>query len=158
MVARAFGHRVCIGMSHVRRLDHVAIVVRSTSEALAFYEEHLGLRVASSEELDSPPVRLTYLDLGNAYLQLVEPLDPESAIAGWLAEHGEGLHHVCFGVDDVRSAVSELNDPGAAVVLGNGRGRASGFVTAADSHGVRIECTAFDHAADVESTAGFLPR
>ena len=49
-------------------------------------------------------MRLTYLDAGNAFLQLVEPLDPASALATWLDEHGEGLHHICFGVDDVPAA------------------------------------------------------
>ena len=143
-------------MSLVRRLDHVAILVRSTDEALRFYEGHLGLRVQSSEEIDSPHVRLTYLDTGNALLQLVEPLDPGSPLSGWLDEHGEGLHHVCFSVDDVADAVRSLSDPGAEVALGNGRGRASSFVTAEDSHGVRIECTAFDRAADVDAVPGYL--
>jgi methylmalonyl-CoA/ethylmalonyl-CoA epimerase len=144
-------------MTLLRRLDHVAIVVRSTDGALRFFEKHLGLRVRATEEIASPRVRLTYLDLGNAYLQLVEPLEPGSPIAAWLDEHGEGLHHVCFGVDDVAAAVAELSDPGASVVLGNGRGRVSSFVTAANSHGVRIECTAFEKDADVDAAAGFLP-
>lgn len=143
-------------MSPVRRLDHVAILVRSTDEALRFYQGRLGLRVQSSEEVDSPRVRLTYLDTGNAYLQLVEPLDPLSPLAVWLEEHGEGLHHICFGVSDVAEAVAAISDPGAAVALGNGRGRASSFVTVAASNGVRIECTEFDRAEDVDASPGWL--
>ena len=50
-----------------------------------------------------------------------------------------------------------LSDPGAPVVLGNGRGRVSSFLTAAGSHGVRIECTEFDRATDVDASPGFLP-
>lgn len=144
-------------MTPLRRLDHVAVVVRSTDEALRFYEDRLGLQVHSSEEIDAPHVRLTYLDAGNAFLQLVEPLDGESPLNAWLDEHGEGLHHICFGVDDVVDAVSALSDAGAPVVVGSGRGRLSSFVTAARSHGVRIECTEFDHSVDVGATAGFLP-
>ena len=96
------------------------------------------------------------MDTGNAFLQLVEPLDETSSIAGWLSEHGEGLHHVCFGVDDVEQAVTSLSDPGAPVVLGNGAGRVSSFVTAAGSHGVRIECTEFRRDEDVEAQPGWL--
>ena len=81
-------------MSLVRRLDHVAVLVRSTDEALRFYADHVGLSVVSSEEIDSPHVRLTYLDTGNAFLQLVEPLDAESPLGVWLDKHGEGLHHL----------------------------------------------------------------
>ena len=58
----------------LRRLDHVAVLVRDTDEALRFYSGRLGLAVASSEEIPSPHVRLTYLDAGNAYIQLVQPL------------------------------------------------------------------------------------
>lgn len=143
-------------MSHVRRLDHVAILVRSTDEALRFYEGRVGLQVHSSEEIESPHARLTYLNTGNAFLQLVEPLDATSPLAAWLEEHGEGLHHICFGVEEVEVAVAAMSDPGSAVALGNGRGRPSSFVTASASHGVRIECTGFDRSEDVDSSAGWL--
>jgi methylmalonyl-CoA/ethylmalonyl-CoA epimerase len=139
----------------IRRLDHVAVLVRSTDESLQFYRDRLGLAVHSSEELDAPRVRLTYLDAGNAYIQLVEPLDSTSPLASWLEENGEGLHHICFGVDDVPAAVSELSDPGSDVVLGSGRGRISSFVTT-DGKGVRIECTEFRQEEDVDGAAGWL--
>jgi methylmalonyl-CoA/ethylmalonyl-CoA epimerase len=156
MVALPHDGRERVHMTLVRRLDHVAVVVWSTSEALKFYEGHLGLRVQSSEEIESPPVRLTYVDTGNAFLQLVEPLDPTSSIAAWLEEHGEGLHHICFGVDDVEHAVTALSDPGTSIMLGNGRGRVSSFVSTGDSHGVRIECTEFQRASDVDAVRGYL--
>jgi methylmalonyl-CoA/ethylmalonyl-CoA epimerase len=140
----------------LRRLDHVAVLVRDTEEALRFYHERLGLPLHSSEEIDHPHVRLTYLDAGNAYLQLVEPLDPDSPLADRLDEDG-GLHHVCFGVDDVPEAVAALSEPGAPIVLGSGRGRVSGFITNADTNGVRIECTEFVRAEDVAATPGWLP-
>jgi methylmalonyl-CoA/ethylmalonyl-CoA epimerase len=141
----------------IRRLDHIAIVVRDTGAALAYFSDRLGLRVVHQDELDSPPVRLTYLDVGNTYLQLVEPRDPESELAGWLDEHGEGLHHVCFGVDDVGAAVEELADPTAAArQLGQGRGRVSAFVPNGAPHGVVVECTEFRREEDVDRTAGWL--
>ena len=144
-------------MSVLRRLDHVAVLVRSTDDALRFYRDHLGLTVHSSEEIPTPPVRLTYLDAGNAFVQLVEPLEGDSDLAKWLEAHGEGLHHICFGVDDVAGAVSTLSDDGSPVVLGTGRGRVSGFVTTSGGNGVRIECTEFDRALDVEDAPGWLP-
>ncbi len=144
-------------MSILRRLDHVAVLVRSTDDALRFYRDHLGLAVHSSEEIPTPPVRLTYLDAGNAFVQLVEPLERDSDLAKWLEAHGEGLHHICFGVDDVAGAVSTLSEDGSPVMLGTGRGRVSGFVTTSGGNGVRIECTEFDRALDVEDAPGWLP-
>jgi methylmalonyl-CoA/ethylmalonyl-CoA epimerase len=141
----------------LRRLDHVAVVVRSTEAALRYYTGRLGLHVHSSEEIDVPHVRLTYLDAGNTFLQLVEPLDDASALGSWLDEHGEGLHHICFGVEDVATAVAALSDDGAAPVLGTGRGRISAFVSGGATHGVRIECTEFSHRQDVDLVSGWLP-
>ena len=143
-------------MTVLRRLDHVAVAVRDTEESLRYFSGQLGLRVASSEELASPRVRLTYLDAGNAYIQLVQPLDGESEIARWLGANGEGVHHICFGVDDVPAAIERLSPTGVRPVLGSGRGRVSGFVPDG-SHGVRLECTEFDYAEDVERCPGWLP-
>ena len=143
-------------MSLLRRLDHVAVVVRSTEHALRFYRDRLGLDVHSTEEIHEPHVRLTYLDAGNTYVQLVEPLDDESPLVAWLEEHGEGLHHICFGVDDVSAAIAALSDNEGTVTLGSGRGRPSGFVTTNGGHGVRIECTEFVRDVDVDSTSGWL--
>ena len=144
-------------MTSLRRLDHVAVAVRSTDEALRYFRDRLGLRVAHSEEIPVPSVRLTYLDCGNAYIQLVEPLDESSPIAEHLREHGEGLHHICFGVDEVAYALAALAEPGAPPAkLGSGRGRVSAFLPGPARHGVRVECTEFSYEQDVESAPGWL--
>lgn len=140
-------------MSVLRRLDHVAMAVRDTAVALEQFSGRLGLRVVSSEDLERPPVRLTYLDCGNCYLQLVEPLDESSELAQLLRDRGEGLHHICFGVDDIDEAVHALS--GATAPHGSGRGRASAFVPG-QAHGVRCEVTEFRAHEDVERTPGYL--
>jgi methylmalonyl-CoA/ethylmalonyl-CoA epimerase len=114
--------------------------------------------VISSEELERPHVRLTYLDAGNAFIQLVEPLDDTTDLARHLAEHGEGLHHICFGVDDVlESARSLAEGTVPEPVAGSGRGRMSAFVPGRIVHGARIECTEFDYQVDVVQRTGWLP-
>ncbi len=141
----------------IRRLDHVAVAVSDTEAALAHFRDHLGLEVVAVDYPPEVPVRLTYLDLGNAWLQLVEPLDPEYPLAAWLVSHGEGLHHICFGVDDVGSELKRLGPPGdPPPPLGSGRGRPAGFTAGEPPHGVRIECTVFDRQADVAEIAGML--
>jgi methylmalonyl-CoA epimerase len=126
----------------LRRLDHVAVAVRDTDAALRHFRDALGLRVAAVDEPPEIPVRLTYLDLGNTYLQLVEPLDGESAVARWLAEHGDGLHHLCFEVEELGGALARLRPDGEPQpALGSGRGRPTGFVAGEPPHGVPIELT-----------------
>jgi methylmalonyl-CoA epimerase len=140
----------------IRRLDHVAIAVRDTARALDYFGTRLGLSVVAEDVIARPHVRLTYLDAGNAYIQLVEPLDGDSPIATHLAAHGEGLHHICFGVDDVEAAAGALGEPGSPVNLGSGRGRVSAFVPGEHHHGVPIECTEFDLEEDVHGIRGWL--
>ena len=143
-------------MTLLRRLDHVAVAVRDTDESLRYFRDRLGLQVVSAEELESPHVRLTYLDAGNAYIQLIEPLDRNADLSGWLDEHGEGVHHLCFGVDDVLAAARELAAGGEAPKAGSGRGRVSAFVPGASAHGLRLECTEFRRDEDVDGNAGWL--
>lgn len=129
----------------LRRLDHIAIAVRSTDDAVRYFCGTLGLEVVHIDELETPPVTLIYLDAGNLYIQLVAPRAP-CDISRWLAEHGEGLHHVCFGVDDVSETVGALSD-GNQWDLGSGRGRVAAFVRNGTPFGVLIECTEF-HPGD----------
>jgi len=135
-------------MNAIRRLDHVAIVVRDTGAALERFAGEYGLPVIASEEIERPPVRLTYLDCGNAYIQLVEPLDDASPVAEYLAAAGEGLHHICFGVEDVPAAATELAGGVPPAAIGSGRGRPSAFVAGEPPSGVRIEVTELDNSAD----------
>jgi methylmalonyl-CoA/ethylmalonyl-CoA epimerase len=138
----------------IRRLDHVAILVRSTDSALEYFAGRLGLPVVSTEVRADLEVRLTYLSTGNAFIQLVEPLSDDGALAADLAERGEGLHHVCFGADDPVADAAALGAGPARA--GGGRGRVSAFVPGPQHHGVLVECTAFDVAEDVERSAGAL--
>jgi methylmalonyl-CoA/ethylmalonyl-CoA epimerase len=140
-------------VSLIRRLDHVAIAVRDTDVALRTYQGALGLPIVHEEVLEGLSVRLTYLDAGNAYIQLVEPLEPTVELSRWIDEHGEGLHHICFGVDDPVAAAAELAQDGSPPpVPGSGRGRVSSFVPGDLFHGVRVECTEFRREEDLLPT------
>jgi methylmalonyl-CoA/ethylmalonyl-CoA epimerase len=141
----------------IRRLDHVAVAVADTDAALVYFRDQLGLEVVAVDFPPEVPVKLTYLDLGNTYLQLVEPLDPEHALASWLEANGEGLHHICFGVDDVTEELARVAPENLPLLpIGSGRGRPAGFAAGALPHGVRIECTTFTRPDDVEDVAGWL--
>ena len=88
-----------------RGLDHIAIVVEDTEEALRVYRDRFGFRVLLSETMDDGSVRLTHLDLGNTQLQLVEPLVKGHPLWDFLGEHGTALHHLCLEVDDLEGAI-----------------------------------------------------
>jgi methylmalonyl-CoA epimerase len=144
-------------MARVRRVDHIAIRISDTDRAVREIGERLGLTAVHTETLSDPAVRLTYLDAGNVFIQLVEPLDPESDMARELRENGEGVHHVCFAVDDVAEAIAEGHEVDGSAVVGTGRGRVSAFPPNANCCGMRFEFTEFRFAEDVDQTRGWIP-
>ncbi|MDV6033680.1 MAG: VOC family protein [Phycisphaera sp. RhM] len=128
-----------------KQLDHIAIVVRDTEEALAFYRDTLGLPVVLSEVIPSGNVRLTHLDMGNVHLQLVQPLTEDHPLQTHLAEHGEGLHHLCFQTNDVSESLASLPARGMRAKSETPhdapRGRKAGFIDPATTRGVVWEMT-----------------
>ncbi|MBI3862480.1 MAG: VOC family protein [Planctomycetia bacterium] len=128
-----------------RSLDHVAIVVPDTEEALKVWRDRVGLTVLLSEVVNNGAIRLTHLDLGNTHLQLVQPLSAEHPLHAWLAQHGPGLHHLCFRVDDVGQALVELPPlglPAAAPAPHQGtQGKRALFLDKSASQGVQLEVT-----------------
>ncbi len=126
-----------------QRIDHVAIVVADMDASIAWYRESLGLVVDSDELIhgDTQNVRLVFLtpaagSIGATALQLLSPI-ASGPIGRYLAEHGEGLHHVCFEVDDVAAATEQLGDRQTVPFVG-GKGRLCSFPEGVPSN-VRLE-------------------
>ena len=93
-------------------IDHVAVVVRSIDDSLARYRVLLGWEPESEPRVfEGQRVRLCFLAFGPppaARLELVEPTDPESGVARFLADRGEGLHHVCLRSDNLPADLAAL--------------------------------------------------
>ncbi len=95
-------------MTPVNRVHHTGMVVRSLDDAYAFYRDTLGLPLLKEEVIQDQGVRAALLDLGNSLLELLEPVEPDTGIARFLERRGEGLHHVCLEVNDIRAALADL--------------------------------------------------
>ncbi|MEJ2600174.1 MAG: VOC family protein [Anaerolineales bacterium] len=126
-------------------LDHLAIVVPDTEDALKIWRDQLGLTVLFAEDVNNGTVRLTHLDLGNTQLQLVEPLTSDHPLRAWLQAHGPGLHHVCLGVENVTTAGKLLEAQGVpagepAPHQGT-QGKRALFLDPAAIQGVQVELT-----------------
>jgi methylmalonyl-CoA/ethylmalonyl-CoA epimerase len=123
----------------LRAVDHVAIVVHSIDQSLSLYTERLGLQLMHDEVLTEINVRLAYLDCGNTALQLVEPLG-SGAISDHLDARGEGLHHICFVVDQIEDSLQEMTENASTEIFQGGRNRRACFLTYRPN-GIRIEIT-----------------
>lgn len=124
-----------------RGLDHIAIAVPDTAAALRLWRDMFGFPLRYSEVVNGGTVRLTHLDLGNAHLQLVEPLVPDHPLHAWLAAHGPGLHHFCLKVDDVAAAQAAAPVPTAAAPHQGTQGKRALFFSKDATDGVQVEIT-----------------
>lgn len=97
------------------RIDHLGIAVESIADARGFYEA-LGLRVAHEETVEHEGVRVAMLPLGEARVELLEPLGPGTVVGKFLSKRGPGLHHVALHVDDIEAVWKELRARGVTVV------------------------------------------
>ncbi len=128
-----------------RRIDHVAIIVRNIEQALAFYRDTLGITPREIKEVPTEQVRIAFLPMGGpggSEIELLEPTNPDSSLARFLEKRGEGLHHICLEVDDIDTALADLQARGAPVLDNQPRRAAEGraiFLHPKGTHGVLLE-------------------
>ena len=126
-------------------LDHIAIVVPDTEQALKIWRDRFGFPVLFSEQIGDGSTLLTHLDLGNAHLQLVQPLKADHPLQRWLNEHGPGLHHFTLKVNVVPDAMDEMRsmglDPGEPEPHEGTQGKDALFLSPACTGGIQIEVT-----------------
>ena len=125
------------------KIEHIGIAVRDIGEASKFYQDVLGCH--ASEEMDLPErkLRIAFIDISGVKLEFLMPTDEESVLAKFIDKRGEGIHHICFEVEDVEGAVVELKEKGVELVDDEPRTGAEGkkiiFIKPKSTHGVLIE-------------------
>lgn len=103
------------------RIDHVGIACRDLESKIAFYEATMGLTVVSREVHEDQGVREAMLQVadgpaGASYVQLLEPLSPDSPVGRFLDRRGEGIHHVGYGVTDITAALESIGASGVRLI------------------------------------------
>jgi methylmalonyl-CoA/ethylmalonyl-CoA epimerase len=130
------------------RIDHVGIACRDLESKIAFYETTMGLTVVSREVNEDQGVREAMLQVadgpaGASYVQLLEPLSPDSPVGRFLDRRGEGIHHVGYGVTDITAALESIGASGVRLIDARPRhgsmGASIAFLHPADLGGVLTE-------------------
>lgn len=124
------------------RLDHVGIVVSDMEAALATYCGQWGFRLLERVLVPEQEVEAAFLDAHNSTVELISPTTPESGTARFLQNRGEGVHHLCFEVDDIDEALATLRREGLRLIDETPRQGVHGlvaFVHPKASHGTLIE-------------------
>ncbi len=129
-------------LGRLGKVHHVALVVRSIDDALAFWRGALGLELESVMEIPSDEVRIAFLGVGESKVELVEPTDDTTGVARFLASKGEGFHHVCFEVPNLAETLLHLEIEGLELIDTAPRRGAEGpvaFIHPRSCQGVLVE-------------------
>lgn len=124
-------------------IDHVGVAVESIDDALALYQEALGMPLVHRETVTEQGVDAALLDVGDGHIELLQPLGPDTPVGKFLARKGPGLHHVAYRVGDVEATLQALSQAGLRLIdvqprVGI-RGSLVAFVHPASSGGVLTE-------------------
>ena len=100
----------------IQSIDHLGIAVRSIDEAVPLYETALGLRCLGREEVASQRVKTAFFDVGGVHLELLEATSPDSPIAKFIADKGEGIHHIAFRTNDIEGQLKQAAASGIRLI------------------------------------------
>lgn len=101
----------------ISHIEHIGIAVKSIEESLPFYENVLGFKCYSIEEVTDQKVKTAFLKVGETKIELLEPTAEDSTIAKFLENRGPGIHHIAFAVEDgVANALTECKDKSVRLI------------------------------------------
>ena len=95
-------------MPKIKKIDHVALVVGDMSEALAFWQDALGIPLTHQEDNPREQSEIAFLPIGDSEIELVRPTSDDSGVAKYLEKRGPGMHHICLEVDDIQAMLLQL--------------------------------------------------
>jgi methylmalonyl-CoA/ethylmalonyl-CoA epimerase len=94
------------------KIEHIGIAVRNLEEAIPRYERLMGGRVYKREVVENEGVETAFLQCGPNKIELLESRNADGPIALFLEKRGEGMHHVAYAVEDIRSEMHRLKQQG----------------------------------------------
>ena len=107
----------------IGKLNHIAIATPTLDEAVKTYKNMLGVKISTPIDQIDHGVKVVFIELQNTKIELLEPLGEKSPIENFLEKNKKGgIHHICFEVKDINSAILRLKKDGATV-LGDGEAK-----------------------------------
>jgi methylmalonyl-CoA epimerase len=129
-------------LGRIGRVHHVALIVSSIEDSLGLWRDALNLELETVMDIESDHVRIGFLGVGESKVELVEPTDDTTGVARFLANKGEGFHHVCFEVPNLAETLMRLEIDGIELIDTAPRRGAEGpvaFLHPRSCHGVLVE-------------------
>jgi len=129
-------------MPEIKKINHVAIVVKDIESALGFWQDQLGLKLDHIEDVPSQASKVAFLPVGEGEVELVQPTDPDTGLANYLEKRGEGMHHLCIEVDDIQGMLKKLKEKQVKLINEEPielPGRRMAFIHPKSANGVLVE-------------------
>jgi methylmalonyl-CoA/ethylmalonyl-CoA epimerase len=145
----------------ITRIHHVGIVVESLRRSYRFWSDTLGLPLVREAELPDQGVRAALFAAGESEVELLEPTRTNTGVARFLANRGEGLHHLCFETPDVTAALASLEARHVDLLDRAPRPGLAGriaFLSPKACHGVLVELATPSHVGPLPESPVRLKR
>ncbi|MDW7691527.1 methylmalonyl-CoA epimerase [Flammeovirgaceae bacterium SG7u.111] len=97
-------------------IEHLGIAVKNLEESIKYYEEVLGMKCYSIEEVAEQKVKTAFFQVGQTKIELLESTDPEGPIGKFIAKKGEGIHHIAYAVKDLQGVLNTVKDKGVRLI------------------------------------------
>ena len=91
-----------------KSINHVCVAVKNIDESIALYCKLFGISLPKIETLVDQKVKAAMVNLGTSHLEFIEPIDEDSGVAKFIRNRGEGIHHICFEVENIERSIEQL--------------------------------------------------
>ena len=126
----------------IKKIDHIAVAVKDLEASARTFEQILGAPPTRVQEVPTEKVRVAFFPVGGAEIELVQGLGADNPVASFITKRGEGIHHICFEVDDLQGTLDRLAAAGVPLLDRSGKPGACGqaaFLHPKSANGVLIE-------------------
>jgi len=127
----------------MKKIDHIGVAVHSLEESIPLYRDVFGMHLHAVEVVEEQKVKVAMFEVGDVHIELLEPTSPESPIAKFLEKNGQGMHHICYEVEDVDASLATIASKGVRLIDQASRpgagGKRVGFLHPKSTGSVLIE-------------------
>ena len=100
----------------ISHIEHIGIAVSDLESAIKLYEDILGLKCYSIEEIKDQKVKTAFFMVGQTKIELLESTETDGPIAKFIEKKGEGIHHIAFAVRGIDKSLKDLSDKGVQLI------------------------------------------
>jgi methylmalonyl-CoA/ethylmalonyl-CoA epimerase len=112
---------------NISHIEHIGIAVKNLNEAIKFYEDILGLKCYSVEEVKDQKVKTAFFMVGQTKIELLESTEPDGPIGKFIEKKGEGIHHIAYAVKGLQQSLDEVKSKNVVLIDDKGRKGAEGL-------------------------------